>query len=337
MRTNNRIIVLLLAMTAMFVFAANALAVGTVAGTLINNTATVNYQNFAGLAQAPVVSNTVTTTVTQVAAVVISNTAVSNINVVPGQLAVANQFAITNNGNKADSFKITPIAATAQFTNVRYYVNPVAQATSTTFAGTATATLLPVAAGVVTTPQIESSPTSNTAGAYPNGTVIFVVVDIANNLANGTVITKTQGAGTVVSVFNAAVSNTTVVNMTDTVQAGVLTISKQVRNVTTAGAFATTASGQPGDTLEYQITVTNTGAGNAQAVVLTDPIDINTTFVAGSVVFGGTGVGSSIVSGTSTATNLAANLGTGATAAAGGVIAPAPNNVVTVTFRVTIN
>jgi len=48
---------------------APAFAQGTAAGTEIQNSATVNYQNSGGVAQPPVASNTVTVTVTQIAGV----------------------------------------------------------------------------------------------------------------------------------------------------------------------------------------------------------------------------------------------------------------------------
>lgn len=48
-----------------------------------------------------------------------------------------------------------------------------------------------------------------------------------------------------------------------TVRRPTVTIAKQVRNVTTATAFAATAEGQAGDTMEYQVVVTNPTVANA--------------------------------------------------------------------------
>ena len=50
------------------------------------------------------------------------------------------------------------------------------------------------------------------------------------------------------------------------------TLTKAVRNVTTNGAFATTANASPGDTLEYRLTYTNAGTVAASNVVVTDTI-----------------------------------------------------------------
>ncbi|MBW6512937.1 MAG: hypothetical protein K0A93_12635 [Desulfuromonadaceae bacterium] len=59
-----------------------------------------------------------------------------------------------------------------------------------------------------------------------------------------------------------------------------LTIRKDVRNVNAGGTFgATTASGNPGDVLEYRVTVANTG-GIATQVVVTDAVPAYTSLVA---------------------------------------------------------
>jgi uncharacterized repeat protein (TIGR01451 family) len=55
-----------------------------------------------------------------------------------------------------------------------------------------------------------------------------------------------------------------------------LSIQKDVRNVTAGGTFAASAAGDPGDVLEYQLTITNNG-GNATAVIVTDTVPDYTT------------------------------------------------------------
>lgn len=117
-----------------------------------------------------------------------------------------------------------------------------------------------------------------------------------------------------------------------------LTITKQVRNVTQAGVFAATATGKPGDILEYQITIRNPTIGRANVVYVSDPLDVNTTFVAGSVtwVAATSTVGTTAVQSVSTALPLLyVNAGTGATATAGGTLRR--NQTVVFTYRVTIN
>ena len=117
-----------------------------------------------------------------------------------------------------------------------------------------------------------------------------------------------------------------------------LTITKQVRNVTAGTGFAANATGKPGDILEYSILIRNPLPGKAIVVYVSDPLDANTTFVAGSLTW----VAASSTPGTkavqSTATVLPVlrvNAGTGATATAGGALRR--NQFVTFTYRVTIN
>src|SRR5439155_416288 len=58
------------------------------------------------------------------------------------------------------------------------------------------------------------------------------------------------------------------------------TLVKAVRNVTANGAFDTTASAKPGDTLEYRLTYANTGTVAATNVVVTDDIQARQTYVS---------------------------------------------------------
>lgn len=60
-----------------------------------------------------------------------------------------------------------------------------------------------------------------------------------------------------------------------------LQIKKEVRNVTSSGAFGANASGNPGDILEYRVTVDST-AGLASQVTVTDAVPDYTTLIAGS-------------------------------------------------------
>ncbi len=57
-----------------------------------------------------------------------------------------------------------------------------------------------------------------------------------------------------------------------------LTLNKVVRNVTTAGVFATSSSGKPGETLEYCINLVNNGSSPLSSVVFRDPVPFYTDF-----------------------------------------------------------
>src|SRR5262249_18429736 len=58
-------------------------------------------------------------------------------------------------------------------------------------------------------------------------------------------------------------------------------LAKAVRNYPN-GTFATTANAAPGDTLEYRLTYTNTGAIAATNVVVTDTLASHQTYAANS-------------------------------------------------------
>lgn len=74
---------------------------------------------------------------------------------------------------------------------------------------------------------------------------------------------------------------TPISNINTTFQSAGLTITKQVRNVTQARAFANSDSGKPGEILEYQITIENTGSA-ATSVEVSDAVPVYTTLIAGS-------------------------------------------------------
>ena len=111
-------------------------------------------------------------------------------------------------------------------------------------------------------------------------------------------------------------------------------ITKSVTDVNGGGV-------NPGDVLEYSITVSNTGNDGASNNVLRDTIPSNTTYVAGSMqITAGANAGvKSDGSGDDQAefdgTRVVFRLGTGATSSAGGLINPGEST--TLRFRVTVS
>lgn len=62
-----------------------------------------------------------------------------------------------------------------------------------------------------------------------------------------------------------------------------VSVAKTVRNVTLGEtSFVETNYAKPGDTLEYSVTVTNSGSGTAENLYLVDAIPSGTTYVSGS-------------------------------------------------------
>ena len=100
---------------------------------------------------------------------------------------------------------------------------------------------------------------------------------------------------------------------------------------------------EPGDTLEYTVSFTNTGTDSATNVVLNDSIPASTTYLPGSLqIASGANAGAKTDAAgddqgefNSGADAVVLRLGTGANAASGGVIAPAEST--TITFRVTVD
>ena len=86
-----------------------------------------------------------------------------------------------------------------------------------------------------------------------------------------------------VSYSGAAAPPSVTLTQTDTttvVPGGDLTIVKQVRNITQSGSLQTSNNALPGDTLQYQLTVSNEGSAALSSVVVNDTTPPFTVFVA---------------------------------------------------------
>lgn len=237
-------------------------AAATPAGTAINNTASATYAD-ANSNSYSATSNTVTTTVTAVYTVSVTTPADQ---AAPSNTRAYYAYTVTNTGNASNTFALSAASdgGPTNFAPVIYFDDNgdgVHQAGETTI----TASTGALAAGATYKFFVAPLVTANTAKDQTDVTTLTV------DGANG-------GAG----------DNTTDA-VTTTAQAPSLVITKAVRNVTTAGAFNTTANADPGQTLEYRLEVTNTASANtlqATSVVLTDNDNTYTTYVAGSVWIG---------------------------------------------------
>ena len=215
-------------------------------------------------------------------------------------------------------------------------------------------------AGNVTTPEtptviavtpVGASP-AIAVGGVPAGTQIgeqqtFTVVVAASVAAvpgtngthtvnlTGTTTAVTQGpAGAVVPyATSAANSNETIT----TVLSPNVTLLKEVRNVTQGGTFATTATAQSGDTLEYRLTATVVVGASATAASITDEVPAFTTYVPGSTLLNGGAVADGTLPAPGTLPTTAANGGlpVNSVAALPGIINTGSPAVVT--FKVTVN
>ena len=236
---------------------APASAQGTAAGTEIENSATVNYQNSAGEDQAAVTSNTVTVTVTQIAGVSSSPTTGADSEAAGETVYYA--FAVTNTGNGNDTITLSAVSAH----------NP---------AWTVTVLKDDGAGGGTADDGVHQSGETNTASdtgeLTPEGTFHgFLAVEIPSDTDNGEQDTETLTAR---SQYNS--STTAALVCTTTAASAVMSMTKA----------ADVTSAAPGDTVTYTITYQNTGSAGASQVVITDTLPADVDYTAGSVTLNGT-------------------------------------------------
>jgi uncharacterized repeat protein (TIGR01451 family) len=311
----------------LLLFAAPAHAVGTAAGTTISNTASISYSD-ASANSFTAVSNTVDITVTAVYTVSVSCTADQNANSnTTGNYACT----LTNTSNAPNTFALTASSLPAWGTAIIVDTN-----------------------GDGVRQGGETTATATTGALAADATYkFFMSVTVPANTVNGTTSIATL---TVVGSGDAGVGDDTTVARTTTAQAPALSVSKKVRNVTTAGSFvASGVTAKPTDVLEYQLLVTNNGTVQASNDILSDVLNANVTYSAGTIWIGSNGTANN--GGTNanktdatagdavcatdacgaanfTAGTLTFNLGTGATELVGGSLAPA--SAVYVYYRVTV-
>jgi uncharacterized repeat protein (TIGR01451 family)/fimbrial isopeptide formation D2 family protein len=148
-----------------------------------------------------------------------------------------------------------------------------------------------------------NSPANLTVGAMPanagtstNVATITFQVQISKNVVDGALISNqglVDGSGAASGPFPEQPSDnpaTPVLNDPTTIVVGNLPLVYALKTVQLAGDVNGNGLVDPGDVLQYAITVTNSGATPATGVVLTDAIPANTTYEANSVRMNGAAV-----------------------------------------------
>lgn len=297
------------ALAATLGVSAPAFAVGTTQGTDITNSVTVNYQ-VGGVGQTPVNSNTDTFKVDRkVNFTVVERATVGTTTVNPGQTARQTAFTLTNLSNDLLDFDLTAAnlttgAATPRGTDAFDATNLLicldadnnnvcdAAATATLTVNDLSATTGSNSINILVLGDIPLTATNSqisgvslqATAKLSNGTG-FVLSGPGKNISDdGDANNATQ----VDTVLADAGRNAVESAIDDyTVQAATLGVYKSSRVVSDTVSVSNPKA-LPGATVEYCISVQNSGGVAATNVDITDMIPANTTFVAGSIMLGAT-------------------------------------------------
>lgn len=233
-------------------------ATGTPKGTTISNSATTNYSD--------INSNSYTATSNSVS---VSVTAIYRVELTCGEDQSGNSGStvyypctITNTSNDTDTFALS---ATSDWGPAVFYAD--------NGAGGGTPN-----DGIHTSGETTSTTTTGALAAdatYKFFLAVPIPPGTANALNKPATVTATGSAD--------AAPDDKSVTVTTTAKAPALTVVKKVRNFSTSGAFADSASARPEQELEYQVQVTNNGALQAKSVMLYDTLDAELDFVSGSL------------------------------------------------------
>lgn len=229
--------------------------VGTPAGTAVKNTATVDYSD--GSAQQPTVSsNTVRTTVSQVAAATISPTSAAQSSA-PGT-SVTYAITVTNSGNGPDTLTLSAVSGATPAWPVALYRDDGANGG--------------VANDGVRQPGETNLASSTGTLAADASFHCFLTVEIPSGSADSASDTT---AVTATSQFDTQKRATA--TFTTTAQSALVTLSKSVDREAAA----------PGDTLLYTVRYRNRGSVTARNVVVTDTLHSATSYIPNSVSLNG--------------------------------------------------
>jgi uncharacterized repeat protein (TIGR01451 family) len=282
-------------------------AVGTASGTDINNRAVVDFQ-VGGVAQEPIESSPtgnstpgagngedtsfVVDTRVDLTVAELSGGATS---VNPGQSDAATAFTVANTGNATMDFALSPANLTGgslfgntdtiQLNNLRVFVD--ANGNDIYDPGTDTATFIDelAADGSVTVFVVADVPIASGNGDAGNIELTATAHDAGGAGALGAQTAESPGPdnpAVIEVVFGDAGEDGLEVDADGYfIVSAELNVQKTSRVVSDPLNGTSNPLAIPGAVLEYEITITNTGATDASGVRVTDVIDGNTTFFAG--------------------------------------------------------
>lgn len=317
-----------------------AWAAGTLSGTTISNQASVVY-DVDGVTQDAVLSTTATFVVDSKLSMTVAEVGSAATLVVPGASAQVTTFTVTNTANtpldfllsavnmSGDDFEVSGFAVYVEdgttpgyqpLEDVATYIDELAIGSSKTVY-----VLANIPAGVTNTQYADVSLVATAAqstdgtGAYvaTPGTQASAAVETNVNSTDDTTFIDTVFADTAGTASgDGAADGQHSDDDRYTVQTAALSVTKASTvvtdpfNCTTAGDPSSCGTNLPkavpGAVVEYCLDVENTGSKVADAIVLTDAIPANTTYVAESIKTAATGTGSACDVGSGTAQTDAA-------------------------------
>jgi uncharacterized repeat protein (TIGR01451 family) len=244
----------------------SAHAVGTTSGTIIESTASMTYKD-ANSNSYTATSNTVKATVEPVYAVSLSCGPDFSTN---SSTTAYYACTVTNTGNAKNTFTLA----------------------ATTPPGWTTVLLRDDGAGGGVADNGahtdgETTVTGSTGEINPDASYkFFVATTVPAGTVNGTTAVSTL---TVTGTGDGTAADDASDTMTTTALAPSLTVVKNLRNLTTSGAFGTAATAKPLQTLEYRVQVTNSSTDiDATEVLLQETLNANLEYVPGTMRYGAT-------------------------------------------------
>lgn len=357
-----------------------ALALGTAATTEIDNRATISYQ-VGGVAQTPIESSPTGNSTAGVGAGADTTFVVDNkidltvaeiggapTTAAPGTADVVTTFVVINTGNNTqgyslsvqnvggslfgnnDTFDMTAATLRARVSAAPCAINPVTEAvtTATPTYSAATDTAQNIASlgsdDCMYVFILGDTPISAANGGASN-VELTAVARVETTLAALTETAGAESASVVDVVFADPARDATEAAIDQYfVQTAALSVAKTSVVISDPFNLTTNPKAIPNATVEYGITLTNTGSADATVVTISDSIPANTT-LANNTYAGGTNV--RITVGATDTFCIADAVNTDGCTLAGGILtvgAPAVTsvqqgaaNAVTVRFRVTID
>lgn len=250
----------------------SAMAIGTPAGTAITNRAYVDYKDANGNALTRIYSNTVTTTVSQVAAVDVVPASYTDAGANGNTLAY--HVEIFNNGNGTDTFTFTYALDAASAwtpTSVKFYYDVDHSQTYNPAVDTVQLVETSPGSGIYRAVNGTGNPVSVAADDDYDFFMLLVVPaagtapDTTKSIINITAKSDFDNAKTDTGTYTAVVAS------------AVITSDKShTPNIATHAPL-------PGETIKYKIVLTNNGSTSGTGVVVSDPIPAGLTYKTNTI------------------------------------------------------